>query len=151
VVFPVKPYILLGLFLVTVSPVLKGQVAISALDHPAIDQSRLLQPVPNAAPVSQVDSDGNALGDTTPVEDDSFGAQMILKDQQRVPSFYLSGGSSVYFTDNVALTRRDALENALVVVTAAGNWTRQVRPDVELNVGQAGFDLPLQPRVPIGF
>jgi len=131
----VKSYILLGLFLVTVPPALKAQVAISATDHSAIDQSRLMQPLPAAAPVPKVDADGNSLGETTYGEDDSFGAQMILKDQQRVPSFYLSGGSSVYYTDNVALTRRDALEDVFAVVTAAGTWTRQVRPGVDLNVG----------------
>jgi hypothetical protein len=131
----VKFYILFGFLLITVSPVLRAQVAVSAVDHSAIDQSRLMQPAPNTAVAPPVDSDGNALADTTPIEDDSFGAQMILKDQPRVPAFYLSGGSSVYFTDNVALTRRDALEDVFAVVTAAGTWTRKVRPALELNVG----------------
>jgi hypothetical protein len=135
VVFPVKSRILLGLFLVTVSPALRAQVAISAIDHSAIDQSRLMQPVPSAAPAPEVDANGNSLGETGDAEDDSFGAQMILKDQQRVPAFYLSGGSSVYFTDNVALTRRDALEDVFAVVTAAGTWTRKVRPELEINAG----------------
>ena len=126
----VKPCLLLGLLLVAVSPVLQAQDAVSA-----IEQSRLLQKVPAAAPVTTVDANGNSLGDPTYVEDDSFGAQMILKDQERVRPFSLSGGSSLYYTSNVALTRRDALEDIFAVVNAAGTWTRRLHPEVELQIG----------------
>jgi hypothetical protein len=130
VVSAVKSCLLLGLFLVIVSPVLQAQVAISA-----IDQSRLMQKAPVAAPASPVEANGNSLGETTYVEDDSFGAQMILKDQERVRPFSLSGGSALYYTDNVALTRRDALEDIFAVVTASGTWTRRLQPEVELQLG----------------
>ena len=129
-VFAVKSCLLTGLLLVVASAVLQGQVAVSA-----IDQSRLFQPVPAAAPVSAVDANGNSLGDTTNVEDDSFGAQMILKDQERARHFSLSGGNSLYYTSNVALTRRDALDDIFAVVNAAGTWTRRLHPEVELQVG----------------
>ena len=125
-----KSCLLVGLLLVAVSPVLQAQDAVSA-----IDQSRLLQSVPETAPVSAVDANGNSLGETTNLEDDSFGAQMILKDQERVRPFSLSGGSSLYYTSNVALTRRDALDDIFAVVNASGTWTRAVHPEVELQIG----------------
>ena len=104
-VYAAKSYLLAGLFLAAVAPVLDAQVAVSA-----IDQSRLWQPPP-AAPIPAVDTNGNAVGETTDVADDSFGAQMILKDQERVRPFTLSGGSSIYYTSNVALTRRDTRDD----------------------------------------
>ena len=52
-----------------------------------------------------------------------------------VSPFSLSGGSSLYYTSNVGLTRRDALEDIFAVVNAAGTWTRRLHPEVELQIG----------------
>ena len=94
-----------------------------------------MQPLPNTPPAPSVDANGNAFGETADVVDDSFGAQMILKDQEPVRYFSLSGGSSVYYTNNVALTRRDTRDDVFAVVNAAGTWTRRIHPEVELQIG----------------
>lgn len=128
-VFAVKPYLLAGLCFALVCPLAQAQVAVSA-----IEQSRLLQsPLPT--PIPSVDNNGNAIDETTEVEDDSFGAQMILKDQERARPFALSGGSSFYYTSNVALTSRDTRDDVFAVVNAAGTWTRQLHPEVALQIG----------------
>ena len=128
-VYAAKFYLLAGLFLAALAPVLHAQVAVSA-----IDQSRLWQPPP-AAPIPAVDTNGNAVGETTDVADDSFGAQMILKDQERVRPFTLSGGSSIYYTSNVALTRRDTRDDVFAVVNAAGTWSRPLNPELGMQFG----------------
>ncbi len=124
---------LLSLFLAVLPSITQAQQAVPS----AIDQARLLQRPPAAA-IPAVDADGNALGESSNVADDSFGAQLILKEQTREPSFTLSGGSSFFYTSNVALTRRDTRDDFFAVVNAAGSWTRRLQPEVELQVGLQG-------------
>ncbi len=125
----VKPSLFLGLLIVLFPSALPAQEAVSA-----IDRSRLYQPAP-AEPVPAVDANGNALGEVEPSEDASFGAQLILKDQPRIRAFTLSGGGSIFFTNNVALTRSDTRDDVFAVLNAAGSWSRALRPGLDLAVG----------------
>lgn len=100
-----------------------------------IDQARLFQGTPES-PAVAVDANGTAIGpggETSP--DDSFGAQMLLKDQPKVRSFTFSAGVHGYFTSNVALTRRATRTDAFFVVDASGNWTHALSPELETFVG----------------
>ncbi len=127
-----KSFLLLAIFFVLFPSALRAQVAASA-----IDRARLFQSAP-AEPVPAVDANGNALGDVAPSEDASFGAQLILKDQPRLRAFTLSGGGSVFFTNNVALTRSDTHDDVFAVLNAAGSWNRAICPGLDLSVGLQG-------------
>ncbi len=126
-----KSHLLIGLSLVFFAPALNAQEAASAS---AIEQSRLFETTP-AAPIPAVDADGNVIADTSNSEDDSFGAQMILKEQERVRPFTLSGGAAFYYTNNVALTRRDTREDVFAVLSAAGSWNKKVSQEIQASVG----------------
>lgn len=130
-VFSRKSYLLLGLGFVFFSSNLCAQNSAQS----AIDQARLFQKTPEA-PAGPVDANGNALstgGETS--GDESFGAQVLLKDQAKVRPFTLSAGAAAYYTTNVALTRRDTRDDVFVVLDAAGSWTRPLNPEVEMFFG----------------
>ncbi len=74
-------------------------------------------------------------GDQTPADDDSFGAQQILKTQEKVRDFNLSGDASVFYTSNAALTRRDSFDDFFFVGDAALTWTRPVTNSLHLQLG----------------
>jgi hypothetical protein len=102
----------------------------------AIEQSRLFQ---NSLPTtgSNVTPDGTALpdGDNTTSSDDSFGAQQILKAQEKVPQFLVSGDASVFYTSNVALTRRDTIADKFFVGDAGLAWTPRINNEFQLQMG----------------
>jgi hypothetical protein len=105
-----------------------------AQNSAAIDQARLYRDA--TAPRSTgVTADGMALPEAEPTAppDDSFGAQMILKNQERVRSFVLTGGASFAFTNNVALTRRAERHDVFAVVDAGIGWSRQINSELEGN------------------
>jgi hypothetical protein len=126
-VFAVRPWLLIGLALVALSPASRAQYAVSALD-----QTRLVQKPPET-PAPPVDANGNATPVTEEVTaDNSFGAQVMLKNQEPVRTFVLSGDASIYYTSNVALTRRDTKDDVFAVVHAVGSWSRPLNPEVGL-------------------
>ncbi|HEV3410592.1 MAG TPA: hypothetical protein VG095_09870, partial [Chthoniobacterales bacterium] len=97
-----------------------------AQNDPAIDRARLQRDL--APPVSiGVDANGTAIAATEPTEseDDSFGAQVILKQQERMRSFVVTGGVAVNYTNNVALTRRDERHDLFVVADAGLGLSRR--------------------------
>ena len=124
--FSAKSWLIVGLILAVFSPVLPAQVA--------IDQTRLLQEVPPPPP-PVVDANGNAIVGTDSTADDSFGAQMILKNQERVRSFILQADASIYYTSNVALTRSATRDDDFAVLNAAGAWTHPLSPELAMLVG----------------
>lgn len=129
--FSRKISLLLGIGLVWFSPTLRAQQAAS----PAIDQARLLQKTPEP-PIPQVDENGNSINSWDDTSgDDSFGAQVILKDQERVRAFTLSAGAATYYTNNVALTRRGERDDLFVVADASGSWTRALNPELQMLIG----------------
>ncbi|HSH38881.1 MAG TPA: hypothetical protein VK993_08850, partial [Chthoniobacterales bacterium] len=107
-----------------------------AQTNPAIEQSRLLQQA--VPPVNLgVDANGTVVGGTeaTQTEDDSFGAQLILKAQERPRAWVVSGGVSVIYTDNVGLAAAAEKDDAFIVANAAIGWSKRLSQTVEANVG----------------
>jgi hypothetical protein len=104
----------------------------------AIDQARLHRDAA-AAPASapSVNAYGVALPEPEPAtsEDDSFGAQLILKNQERTRSFVVTGGASLAYTNNVALTRRAERHDVFGVVDAGITWARSIAQGVDANIG----------------
>ncbi len=127
-----KPYLLVTLCFVLLATAASAQEAVSALDR-----ARLFQPAPSE-PVPTVDENGNAIGAVESNGDGSFGAQSILKDQPRVRAFTLNGGGSIFFTNNVALTRSDTQDDVFGVLNAAGSWNRTIRPGLDFSAGLQG-------------
>lgn len=82
----------------------------------------------------EVDANGTALADDDTTSDDSFGEQLILKSQPRVGPFVVTGGASVFFTNNVALTGQDTVDDAFFVANAGVSWTSLVAPHLEAQI-----------------
>ncbi len=103
----------------------------------AIEQSRLFrQSEITTAP--GVDANGNRLpgdGAAAASSDDSFGAQVILKTQERPRPFQVSGGASLFYTSNVALTRDGARSDGFAVVDAGFAWSPKLDNNLEATVG----------------
>ncbi len=107
-----------------------------AQNDAAIEQARLYRDT--ARPVSLgVDANANALptDDSAATEDDSMGAQLILKNQERPRFWTLSGGVSLLYTDNVALTRDDTKDDFFAVIDASLGWAAPIASNVEGNFG----------------
>lgn len=102
----------------------------------AIEQSRLFQRTPGTANTPLSD-DEMALGEATISEDDSFGEQAILKSQPRVRTFVITGDASIFYTDNVALTRRGKRDDSFLVAHAAASWMPRVSRTIEAQMGAA--------------
>jgi len=107
----------------------RGQQAVSP-----IEQARLFQELPTTASTA-VDANGMAVGDDDTSSDDSFGKQLILKSQPRVRTFVISGDASVFYTDNVALTRRDKIADAFAVANAGVTWSPRINSHLEAQFG----------------
>lgn len=109
-----------------------------AQSNPAVETSRLFDRT--APPTSgMVTPDGMALpeGETTTSEDESFGAQQILKAQQKIPDFTLGGSVSSFYTNNVALTRSNTISDSFLVGAAFFNWTPHINPELQFQFGAA--------------
>jgi hypothetical protein len=101
-----------------------------------IEQARLRQQSTPPANIG-VDANGMATADTASVasDDDSFGAQMILKAQERVPTFVVAGSASVVYTDNVALTRRGTHDDVFAIADASVSWMPRIGHNLETTIG----------------
>ncbi|HEY4282043.1 MAG TPA: hypothetical protein VGM62_03195 [Chthoniobacterales bacterium] len=104
--------------------------------NPAIEQSRLFPRTvpPNANAVS---ADGFALpeGETTSSGDEGFGAQQILKEQEKIPDFTITAGTMGYFTNNVALTHSATQSEGFFVGDVGVNWTPRINPQFQFLLG----------------
>ena len=111
---------------------------LSAQTNPAVETSRLYE---RQAPPTQgmVTPDGMALpeGETTS-DDESFGAQQILKAQEKIQDFTLGGSFSSYYTNNVALTHANTVSDSFMVGAAFFNWTPRINPELQFQFGAAG-------------
>ena len=107
-----------------------------AQSQPIVEQARLHERTQPAAQTG-VNADGMALPEpeATPAPaDDSFGDQKILKTQERLRSFVVTGGASVFYTNNVALTRSNERDDVFAVVDAGIGWSPRLSQSVEANV-----------------
>ena len=104
----------------------------------AIDQSRLY---PRTIPPSTTAASGQTVSgpqvEIVTSDDESFGAQQILKEEEKVPEFLLSASSSIYYTSNVALTHADTQGEAFYVGDVGFSWTPRVSPQVQFQFGGA--------------
>ena len=114
---------------------LVSQALVGQDSNSAIEQSRLFQKI--APPTaSSITTDGTALpGDGIASDDGSFGAQQMLKAQEKTREFEVSGAASVFFTSNVALTRRDTMDDIFFVADAAVGWTHRINNEFQLQLG----------------
>jgi len=102
----------------------------------AIEQSRISNP-PGGTGATGMTADGTMLSSSASSggEDDSFGAQQILKEQQRVREFVVSGDASVFYTNNVALTRRNTISDAFFVGNAGLSWYHNINSQLQIQIG----------------
>lgn len=101
-----------------------------------IEQSRLYNQT-TGPETTGMTADGAALPNSgsSNQDDDSFGAQQILKAQQRVREFVLSGDASMFYTNNVALTRRDSIGDWFFVGGVGLSWNRAITPQLQMQIG----------------
>ncbi|MEY2562331.1 MAG: hypothetical protein QOH88_524 [Verrucomicrobiota bacterium] len=99
-----------------------------------IERARLFENTPTTTHVA-VNADGTQLGDTdTSSDDDSFGTQVILKSKERVRMFAVTGDTSVFYTNNAALTRNREIHDVFFVANAGVSWTPRINPQLEAQV-----------------
>ena len=104
--------------LFTTISVVRGQQAVSS-----ITQSRLFTN-PSAPGTTSFDPNGNTLSDstTTTSGDDSFGAQIILKNQERPKTFSMFGDVAGFHTNNVDLTPNRTRSDFFLASNVGGAW-----------------------------
>lgn len=106
-------------FLAMCAVLARGQQAISS-----ITQARLFAS-PSAPGTASVDANGTALPEeetTAETDDDSFGAQIILKNQERAKKFSLFTEISAGHTTNVDLTPHDERSDSFLLARTGGAW-----------------------------
>jgi hypothetical protein len=122
-------------FLVTAVAYVVVRSVVGQDSNPQVEQSRLFERT--APPVPNVNADGMLLseGEELPSNDQSFGKQQILKTQEKVPDFVVSGDASVFYTSNVALTSRDTMDDGFFVGGAGLSWTPRVNNELQILMG----------------
>src|SRR3954454_17322162 len=121
--------------------VIRGQAAFDAngnllAQNAPIEQSRLFN-----APAGPQKPGMTPDGMTLPVgsgasDDDRFGAQQILKEEeQKFREFVLSGDASMFSTNNVALTRKNQVSDSFFVGGAGLSWIHAISPQLQIQIG----------------
>jgi hypothetical protein len=104
--------------------------------NPAIEQSRLF---PRTVPPTsgEVTADGIALpaGESTSAGDGNFGAQQILKNDEKIPDLTVGGGVSLFYTSNVALTNDVERSDGFFVFDSSVNWTPRINSQLQFQLG----------------
>ncbi len=105
-------------------------LALAQQSNAPIERARLFQSTPGS---SSVNADGTALADdqSDAESDDSFGTQLILKKREYVPTVVVAGDTSIFYTDNAALTPHNKIDDAFVVTNAGVSWTPRINPHLE--------------------
>jgi hypothetical protein len=117
---------------------LVGALRVAAQGPVANAQIEQARQFPLAATPLDVDPATSAdlpLPDSTATPDDAFGAQVIFKRQERVKPFTAFAEISAFFTNNVALAKRDPVEDKFLVVTAGAAFTQRLGYDMRLEAG----------------
>ena len=114
-----------------------GPFALLAQNNSIIDQARLFRESNTAAALRDDPLEPTAapVDDDSGSADDSMGVQQILKEQEKRPTFTISGGLSEIFTSNAALTRRDERHDVFFVADVSATWTPRLSPTVEADIG----------------
>src|SRR5687768_4845975 len=93
-----------------------------------IEQARLFRELPMATN-RELETNDPFLGD-----DDSFGEQVILQSQPRTPTLVITGDTSVFYTNNVALTPNNRIDDVFFASNAGVSWTPQVAPRLKAQI-----------------
>ena len=112
------------------------EVAQSQQAVSSITQSRLFAN-PTAPGTTAVDANGTALPEdqsAPDAEDDSFGAQIILKNQERRRVFTVFTDVSVFHTNNVDLIPQGSRSDSFVAANLGGAWRPAIRQDLIADV-----------------
>lgn len=104
----------------------------------SITQSRLFTN-PAAPGTASFDANGNALPDRAPAssEDNSFGTQIVLKNQERPKIFSVFGDASVVYTNNADLTPHGTRSDAFLAATAGAAWRPPIWHGLALEISAA--------------
>ena len=124
-----------GIFIVLISAGLQCAHAQEAVSH--FEQARLHQELPSSTNL-KVDANGMALGDDDTTSDDSLGEQLILTSQPRIRTFVITGDTSVFYTNNAALTRRHTIDDAFFVANVGMSWTPLIAPRLAAQIAAHG-------------
>ena len=102
---------------------------------PQVEQSRLFQRT--VPPIPNVNAEGMPVAgeEELPSTDESFGKQQILKTQEKVRDFVLSGDASLFYTSNVALASRDEVDDGFFVGGAGLSWTPRLNRELQMLAG----------------
>lgn len=102
----------------------------------AVERARLQR---DATPPTSVGVDANGMalptGSEPSSDDDSFGTQMILKSEERLRPFVVTGSAVLGYTDNVALTRRGERDDVFGVLEAGFGWSRSFTNELAADIG----------------
>lgn len=104
-----------------------------------IEQARLFDR-PAGTQAVGLTADGTALpvSGSADSDDDSFGAQQILKSQPRAREFTVGGDAALFYTSNVALTHHGTIDDSFLVANAGMSWNHVIDPELLLQVGAHG-------------
>ena len=118
---------LLICLLLSTAAIARGQQAVSS-----ITQSRLF-PNPSAPGTTSVDANGTALPEEESASDsgdDSFGAQIILKNQERRRLYTVFADVSAYHTNNVDLDAAGSRSDSFLAANVGAAWRPAIRQDL---------------------
>jgi hypothetical protein len=109
-----------------------GAIARSQQADSSITQARLF-PNPTAPGSTSVDANGTALPEEESASesgDDSFGAQIILKNQERRRIYTVFADVSAFHTNNVDLNASGSRSDSFLVANVGTAWRPAIRPDL---------------------
>jgi hypothetical protein len=112
-----------------------GSIYAQDFSNPSVEQSRLF---PRTLPPTSgnVTPDGMALpaSESTSSGDESFGAQQILKTEEKIPQVTVNGSASAFYTSNVALTHNDTKSDGFFVGAAGLSWTPRINQQLQFSL-----------------
>lgn len=98
-----------------------------------VEQARLFKELPTSTN-REFEANAPVLGDDDTTSDDSFGEPVILQSQPRIRTFVITGDSSVFYTNNVALTPHNRIDDVFFVSNAGVSWTPVIAPHLEAQI-----------------
>jgi hypothetical protein len=98
-----------------------------------IEQARLFKELPTSTN-REVDANALAPSENDTTSDDSLGEQVILQSQPRIRPFVVSGDASIFYTNNVALTPHNRIDDVFFVSNAGVSWSPLIAPHLEAQV-----------------
>lgn len=115
---------------------LSGAIARGQQADSSITQARLF-PNPSAPGSTSVDANGTALPEEESASDsgdDSFGAQIILKNQERRRIYTVFADVSAYHTNNVDLNASGSRSDSFLAANVGAAWRPAIRQDLVADI-----------------